>query len=776
MSDADFRSERTPPPSLFTATQHAILGTADSLALEPLKWTASQLNGAHQIRQRTLFFDGSAQSVRNYGFAGGRRTSDGVWAFSFDELGRLSTATNSAAGRRIEFQWDPNDRIAGRTAYQSNGAGGWTIETRSTVLGADALPAETTFVWDPIVDRLVAVYEKGASSVSGAAATAGLIRQYLHGDQGYDDPIEVRAAETPGGVPQRYLPVIDHAGTGSLMATLADNGDVIERVIYADSYGDAPRYLQGPIVDKVTFLATKDASGNVQAVAVRVHLDERIVASSVAGSMSLAAVTSNQPPVTVYTISADPIVENSHTLLWSLTSSDWTALTTASGAQSLEIGVKDRLRCEGWGSAAVQPVPSWALRLYGGTATTPQMPVMVRESFSSLTAFINGLPSGPTDPRTLYEIPNLYLAAEEKSKAKLLTGFQALPFFDAATGLLFARSRWYDASTGTFLSPDRLGYHDSSNQYAFAGGDPVNGRDPTGLCMGIGGISCADAWRLGVKQLMDEWSALVPSTASKTLDKKMRQVREAPVRVMLKPAELIATTGESTGGYLDRMHEATFQGGAPFGAKEDDMSLATGAAGDVMMLLAPLEMLEGEAPVLRKQGTARVGFPRRVGAAKAAPAAAAADTAVTRAHPLQGWTRQQVIAQAESLGLATPPSAFLPWSGLGPGDTGIIRSQAYAREFGGMTLEMTPGGRWLHGMDIYGTGSPFTQVEADLIWGSVARSASNQASGQIRVLLGQVRPTSFYQTIELPTLLDNPRVLGIERIYLKPRYKFGGGR
>jgi hypothetical protein len=36
------------------------------------------------------------------------------------------------------------------------------------------------------------------------------------------------------------------------------------------------------------------------------------------------------------------------------------------------------------------------------------------------------------------------------------------------------------ASEPTVLTPDPLGYQDSSNLYAFAGGDPVNGRDPTG--------------------------------------------------------------------------------------------------------------------------------------------------------------------------------------------------------------------------------------------------------------------------------------------------------
>ena len=41
---------------------------------------------------------------------------------------------------------------------------------------------------------------------------------------------------------------------------------------------------------------------------------------------------------------------------------------------------------------------------------------------------------------------------------------------------------WPEIASGpTVLTPDPLGYVDSSNLYAFAGGDPVNGRDPEGL-------------------------------------------------------------------------------------------------------------------------------------------------------------------------------------------------------------------------------------------------------------------------------------------------------
>jgi len=80
-----------------------------------------------------------------------------------------------------------------------------------------------------------------------------------------------------------------------------------------------------------------------------------------------------------------------------------------------------------------------------------------------------------------YAIPDLYLAASPDSKTKLLTGFKAAPFVEPATGMAYFRARWYDPSTGTFLTPDPIGYRDSSNLYAYCAGDPVNCSDPLGL-------------------------------------------------------------------------------------------------------------------------------------------------------------------------------------------------------------------------------------------------------------------------------------------------------
>jgi RHS repeat-associated protein len=53
---------------------------------------------------------------------------------------------------------------------------------------------------------------------------------------------------------------------------------------------------------------------------------------------------------------------------------------------------------------------------------------------------------------------------------------------DAATDLYYMRARWYDPQVGRFVSEDPIGLSGGINPYAFAGDDPVNYSDPSGLC------------------------------------------------------------------------------------------------------------------------------------------------------------------------------------------------------------------------------------------------------------------------------------------------------
>ncbi len=57
-------------------------------------------------------------------------------------------------------------------------------------------------------------------------------------------------------------------------------------------------------------------------------------------------------------------------------------------------------------------------------------------------------------------------------------------------GLDYYRARYYDPTTGRFLSKDPSGMVDGPNLYAYAGNNPVNFADPSGHCIASPTISC----------------------------------------------------------------------------------------------------------------------------------------------------------------------------------------------------------------------------------------------------------------------------------------------
>ena len=85
---------------------------------------------------------------------------------------------------------------------------------------------------------------------------------------------------------------------------------------------------------------------------------------------------------------------------------------------------------------------------------------------------------------------------------------------------------------------------------------------------------------------------------------------------------------------------------------------------------------------------------------------------------------------------------------------------------------MTSGGRWLNELDLFGLASPFSQIEARQIWSNVSTRMIQQASGQVRSLVGAVNPSSVYR-VEQSELLMNNKILGLDELNLRPRYGFG---
>jgi RHS repeat-associated protein len=53
--------------------------------------------------------------------------------------------------------------------------------------------------------------------------------------------------------------------------------------------------------------------------------------------------------------------------------------------------------------------------------------------------------------------------------------------FDADTGLMYYRARWYDPREGRFLSEDPIGFLGGPNLYGYVSNDPINLADPLGL-------------------------------------------------------------------------------------------------------------------------------------------------------------------------------------------------------------------------------------------------------------------------------------------------------
>jgi RHS repeat-associated protein len=60
---------------------------------------------------------------------------------------------------------------------------------------------------------------------------------------------------------------------------------------------------------------------------------------------------------------------------------------------------------------------------------------------------------------------------------------------DAQTAMYYYRARYYDSSTGRFLTEDPLRY-DPTSFYSYVGGNPVIWADPLGLYQCAKGASC----------------------------------------------------------------------------------------------------------------------------------------------------------------------------------------------------------------------------------------------------------------------------------------------
>jgi RHS repeat-associated protein len=84
--------------------------------------------------------------------------------------------------------------------------------------------------------------------------------------------------------------------------------------------------------------------------------------------------------------------------------------------------------------------------------------------------------SGSVDEIAIYSV---------YGKQTISTGSKVTPFgfqgsYTDSTALLYLINRYYDPATGQFVSVDPM-VNETNQPYAYAGDDPVNGVDPSGL-------------------------------------------------------------------------------------------------------------------------------------------------------------------------------------------------------------------------------------------------------------------------------------------------------
>lgn len=73
--------------------------------------------------------------------------------------------------------------------------------------------------------------------------------------------------------------------------------------------------------------------------------------------------------------------------------------------------------------------------------------------------------------------------------------------YDTDAGLYYVRARWYDPDAGRFASEDPAGLEGGINPYLFAGNDPIDGADPTGLSAMA--LPSGDDWPYTIQTLLD---------------------------------------------------------------------------------------------------------------------------------------------------------------------------------------------------------------------------------------------------------------------------------
>ncbi len=138
-------------------------------------------------------------------------------------------------------------------------------------------------------------------------------------------------------------------------------------------------------------------------------------------------------------------------------------------------------------------------------------------------------------------------------------------YLDSESGLYYLRARYYDPATAQFLSVDP-DLAQTMQSYAYAGDDPVNRTDPSGMCPVPGdnnaidnGIPCTAAQKAALDQFAAEANAAGPAAASEPDCLGDVCLQFNPVQGLEGGANFIEGFGNAELGTIDTLiHYGTF--------------------------------------------------------------------------------------------------------------------------------------------------------------------------------------------------------------------------
>jgi RHS repeat-associated protein len=120
------------------------------------------------------------------------------------------------------------------------------------------------------------------------------------------------------------------------------------------------------------------------------------------------------------------------------------------------------------------------LAILTGAFTVGAVDYHVQDALGNVKLLFNQTPGAPIDFQTEYSDWGTPVNTTWGVIANRLL-FKGMFYEGDSTKLYYARNRWYSPEFGGFMSEDPLSIGGGLNTYAFAGGDPINGSDPTGL-------------------------------------------------------------------------------------------------------------------------------------------------------------------------------------------------------------------------------------------------------------------------------------------------------